>query len=98
MVLPKLDYYFDYMGACAWVDGCAIEYDKLPVSNSLKKELEALCREYDDQIDWSDPGNSEDWTKGHKDDFRRRAAIVGKKLQEELIGKYTVINRFEEYL
>lgn len=98
MELPKLDFYFDYMGACAWVGGGAIMYDELPVSEGLKKELEALCDEYDDQIDWSDPGNSKGWTKEHKDDFRRRAAQVGKKLQDELKDRYTVINRFEKYL
>lgn len=98
MVLPKLDFYFDYMGACAWVDGHAVKYDKLPVSDGLKKELEALCCEYDDQIDWSDPGNSEGWTKEHEDGFYRRAAQVGKKLQDELKDRYKVINHFEEYL
>lgn len=95
MALPKLDFYFDYMGACAWVDGGAMDYERLPVSDGLKKELGALCDEYDDQIDWSDPGKSKGWTKEQEDDFNRRAAIAGEKLQEELRGKYTVINHFE---
>ena len=98
MELPKLEFRFDYCGACAWVDGGAIFYDKLPVSESLMRELGKLCDDYDDQIDWSDPGSSVGWTQEQKNDFRRRAAIAGKKLQEELRGKYTVINFFEKWL
>lgn len=98
MELPKLDFYFDYMGACAWVNSGAIMYDELPVSDSLREELRRLCVDYDNQLDWSDPGSSVGWTKDQEDDFNRRAAIAGKKLQEELRGKYTVINHFEEWL
>lgn len=98
MELPKLDFYFDYTGACAWVDGCAIMYHELPVSDSLREELRGLCDDYDNRLDWSDPGNSKGWTKEQREDFNRRAAIAGKRLQEELCGKYTVINHFEKWL
>lgn len=96
--LPKLEFRFDYFGACAWVDGGDMEYDSLPVSDSLMEELRALCDEYDNRINWSDPGSSEGWTKKQEEAFNRRAAIAGKRLQEELQGKYTVINCFEDWL
>ena len=95
MELPKLDYYFDYGGACVWNVG-AVEPSSLPISDSLLKELKDLSNEHDGQIDWND--GSDLWTQEHRDDFHHRAAIVGKKLQEELFGKYIVINHFEEYL
>ncbi len=98
MELPKLEFWFDYCGACAWVNGGAIDYDKLPVSESLMRELGKLCADYDSQIDWSDPGSSDGGTKEQEDDFCRRAAIAGEKLKEELRGKYTVINFFEKWL
>lgn len=98
MELPKLEFWFDYCGACVWVNGGAKDYDKLPISESLKRELGELCTDYDSQLDWDDPGSSAGWTKEQEDDFHRRAAIAGKKLQEELRGKYTVINFFEKWL
>ncbi len=91
MELPKLEFKFDYCGACAWVNGGAIHYDKLPVSESLMSELGKLCDDYDDKIDWSDPG-SPGWTKEQEIDFYDRAIAVFPKLQSELEGKYIVVN------
>lgn len=65
-------------------------------SDSLLKELNDLSNEHDGKIDWND--GSDLWTQEHRDDFHRRAAIVSKKLQEELCEKYIVINHFDEYL
>ncbi len=70
-------------------ESCQMRYDELQVSDSLAEELRELCEEYNAKTDR---------TKEHEDDFNRRAALAGKKLQEELKGKYTVINRFEKYL
>lgn len=98
MDLPKSEFRFDYLGHCAWVDGCGMEYSSLPISDSLMKELHELCDEYDNRINWDDPNSSVPWTEEHKKDFKCRAAFAGKKLQEELCGKYAVINCFEEYI
>lgn len=98
MDLPRLEFRFDYCGACAWVKGGGMDYDSLPVSDSLMEELRVLCSEYDSQIDWDDPGSSKGWTKEQKEAFNRRAALAGKRLQEELQDKYTVINCFEDWL
>lgn len=95
--LPKLEFWFDYF-ACIWIDGAAAKVDTLPITPDLLNELNALIVEYADQIDWDDPGSSVGWTEEQKEDFNRRAAIAGKKLQEELQGKYTVINCFEDWL
>ncbi len=97
MELPELRFCFDYF-CCTWVNGCGTELDELPISDNLKKELNGLIKEDADRINWDDPGASVDWTKEQEDDFNRKAAIAGKKLQNELRGKYNVINCFERYL
>lgn len=96
MELPKLEFWFDY-GCCLWNHG-GVEADTLPITPDLLNELNDLMAEYAGQIDWDDPGSSEGWTKKQEEAFKRRAAIAGKRLQEELQGKYTVINCFEDWL
>ncbi len=93
MGLPKLEFWFEYGGVCAFVDSSGIGYDELPVSESLMKELCKLCDDYDNQINWSDPHDeSVYWTKEQEIDFYDRAMAVFPKLQSELEGKYIVVN------
>lgn len=97
MELPKLDFWFDY-GCCLWCKSGGVKADTLPITPDLLNELNDLMVEYAGQIDWDDPGSSKGWTEEQKETFRRRAAVAGKRLQEELQGKYIVINRFEDWL
>lgn len=97
MELPKLEFRFDYF-CCLWNKSGGIKEDTLPITPDLLNELRALIGEYADQIDWDDPGSSEGWTKEQEEAFKRRAAVAGKRLQEELQGKYTVKNCFEDWL
>lgn len=84
-----LEFRFDKGNTGIWYENCAMRYNELQVSDSLVKELRELCEKYNAKTDW---------TKEQETCFRRRAAFAGKKLQEELSGRYTVINCFEEYI
>lgn len=92
--LPKLEFWFDY-GCCLWSDGGAFGVYKLPVSDGLKNEVQALEDEFWGYLDLSDPGGPPAWTIEQTYAFFDRAEIVCRKLQEELHGKYTVINRLD---
>ena len=95
MELPKLEFWFDY-GCCLWNDSGAVNIDNLPISDSLKRELEALDDEFWGYLDLSDPGGPPLWTREQTYAFFDRAELVCKRLQEELQGKYTVINRLDD--
>ncbi len=95
MELPKLKFWFDY-GCCLWSDIGAVNIDNLPISDSLKRELEALGDEFWDYLDDGDPGGPPAWTREQTCAFFDRAEPVCKKLEEELRGKYTVINRLDD--
>lgn len=84
-----LEFRFDKGNTGIWYENCTMRYNELQVSDSLAKELRELCEKYNAKTDW---------TKEQETCFRRRAAFAGKKLQEELSGRYTVINCFEEYI
>lgn len=91
MELPMLKLSFDY-GCCTWVSDGAISPDALPISDELKRELNALDDEFWGFLDWSDPGGPPVWTIEETYAFFDRAEPVFKRVEEELRGKYTVIN------
>lgn len=95
MELPKLKFSFDY-GCCLWTDSGGIGSDNLPISDSLKQELEALEDEFWGYLDMDDPKRPPAWTLEETLAFFDRAEPVCKRLQEELQGKYTVINRLDD--
>ncbi len=95
MGLPKLDVWFDY-GCCLWNNSGAVHGDSLPISDGLKRELEALGDEFWSYLDGSDPGGPPAWTREQTYAFFDRAEPVCKRLQEELQGKYTVINCLDD--
>lgn len=95
MELTKLEFWFDY-GCCLWNDCGAVNIDSLPISDSLKRELETLGDEFWCYIDGSDAKAPPLWTLEETLAFFDRAELVCKRLQEELQGKYMVINRLDE--
>ncbi len=94
MELPTIEFWFDY-GCCLWCDEGAFGVYNLPIPDSLKNEVEAFEDEFWDFLDDSDPGGPPAWTIEQTYAFFDRAEIVCQKLQEELRGKYTVINRLD---
>ena len=94
MELPKWEFSFDY-GCCLWDESGAVG-DDLPISDELKRELNALDDEFWGYLDWSDPGGPPVWTIEETYAFFDRAEPVFKRLEEELRGKYMVINRLDD--
>ncbi len=95
MELPELRFSFDY-GCCTWVCDGAIDPDKLPISDGLKRKLRALGDEFHDYLNWDDPAGPPVWTREQTYAFFDRAEPVAKKLEEELCGRYTVINLLDQ--
>lgn len=95
MELPRLRFSFDY-GCCLWVDDGAFDEDSLPITDGLKRELKALEDEFWDYLDWDDPGGPPAWSREETLAFFDRAEPVCKRLEEELCGKYTVINLLDK--
>lgn len=91
MELPELTFSFDY-GCCLWDKGGAVGADTLPISDGLKRELEEYGDEFAGYLNWSDPKEPPVWTLGQTLEFFDRMELVYKRLEEELRGKYTVIN------
>lgn len=94
MELPKLEFRFDY-GCCLWDKDGAVG-DDLSISDELKCELNALDDEFWGYLDWSDPAGPPVWTREETFAFFDRAEPVFKRLEEELRGKYKVINRLDD--
>lgn len=95
MELPELKFGFDY-GCCLWVKGGGIHADDLPISDELKRDLNALNDEFPNYLNWSDPKEPPVWTLEETYDFFDRAEPVCKRLEEELRGKNKVINGLDE--
>lgn len=95
MELPILKFAFDY-GVCLWDCGGAVDPYMLPISEEFSRELEELGDKFAEYLDWGDPHNPPVWTREETLAFFERAEPVCKRLQEELSGKYTVINCLDE--
>lgn len=90
----EIRFSFDYRH-CLWTDGGALSPSALPISNSLLNELNSMCNEFCESLDWSDLHNPSPWTKKQFTVFFDRAELACKKLQRELDGKTVVINCIE---
>lgn len=87
---------FDYCGYCLWSEHQGIKPNQLPISKILEDEINSLCDEFDESLDWNCPQNpSFEWTEQQWINFFDRASITCKKLQNELGSNYEVIN-YEE--
>lgn len=95
MELPELEFWFDY-GCCLWDKGGAVDANNLPISDDLKRELEEYGDEFCEYLNWGDPAGPPVWTQEETYAFFDRAELVCQKLQEELRGKYTVINCLDD--
>ena len=96
----RLSFWFEHGGFCVWGKndrakekyGYAIDFEELPISAELKKEIGALESEYGTYLDWQEPSNPPLWTKEHMCDFVRRATVVYEKLKAELGDEYEIVN------
>lgn len=96
----KMRYWFEHGGFCLWasnkktneVYGYAIDFRKLPISNSIKEKLNALEETYVSILDWDCPSNPLLWSYKEKMDFVKQATSVLDLLKEELGEDYTIQN------
>lgn len=95
MELPRITFSFDY-GVCLWNKGGAVEPEDLPISDGLKHELEEANEEFPSYLNWSDPHEPPVWTLEQTLGFFDRMETVFKRLEEELSGKYIVINGLDD--
>ena len=96
MSVQKLRFMFDYGGVCLWSSIGAFRHKKLPISDKLMKDLDDICEEFNDILNWSDPHLPSPWTRKECSDFFDRAEIVLQRLQAELDGKYEIISCLDE--
>lgn len=78
----------DYHCDAVWFDSEAgmgpIASDALGISWALARDLDAWADEFDDSIDWDDPGGVPRWTDEDHDAHDRRGAALTQRLREEL--------------
>ena len=96
VAVQKLKFMFEYGGICLWDNNGVVENDEIPISDSLKQELDDICEEFENVVNWSDPHLPSPWTRKECADFFDRAEIVLQKLKAELEGKYEIISCLDE--
>lgn len=99
MAKYKLKYMFEWGGICVWSDNeaarvlfgdYAIETEKLPISDSLKKTLVYLEKKHDEALNWDDPGGDLLWTQDQIDEFGKEAREAYQMLCDELGEEFDV--------
>jgi len=96
----KLKFWFEHSGFCIWATnnvaiekyGYCITNSKLPISDKLINELNALKEEYHSYLDWNVPQNPSPWTEEHKCDFVSRANAVYEEIKAELGSDFEISN------
>lgn len=69
------------------------EYDKLPLSEQLIKELEKFDDAVMDILDWSNPGGKSPMSFEERRNLYELAENLCRRVQDELGGDYNVIDR-----
>jgi len=96
----QLRFYFEHGGICIWgmndsakeKYGYAIETSVLPISDSLKVELNLLEEDYATYLDWDDPAGPSLWSEEKKNSFLNVANRAYEKLKNELGLEFEVLN------
>ena len=97
---PRLKYMRDYTCTSLWTNndearkilgGYNVPYEKLPLSDILKAELEKMDEEYLTLIDFNDPHQCL-WDSNHINDYNKRSDFLYERLVEEIGGTYDIIN------
>ncbi|MBO5797332.1 MAG: hypothetical protein J6R77_03180 [Clostridia bacterium] len=68
-----------------------IQFDDLPLSDSLKATLLQMGEEYQTALNWQYPPDPSPWTAEHRADFLRRSEDVYRQLVEELGAEHHVL-------
>ena len=94
---------FDYGAhdSCFWNDeptdrenyGSHIDVDDLPLSNSTKCTIKALCAEYQTSLNWAYPPDPSPWTTEQAETFIQRAKECVAHIFHELGDAFTLIDQ-----
>lgn len=96
----ELRFMFDWgANSCLWSSNDAaierygvgpIDFDELPLSEGLKKQLRTLCDEHDTALDWDCPQNGLVWDEETQSDFFEKARVAYGDIIHELELDYGV--------
>ncbi len=100
MATYKMKFMFDWgSGICLWSTNDAtkikfgnypISTSDLPISSSLKEELDKLIEKHDEALNWDDPNGDMLWDDNQVKMFLKSAEDSYKKLCEELGTDYEI--------
>lgn len=88
----------EYFATSVWIKSKDIfkpigEYNRLPLSEQLIKELEKFDDAVMDILDWSNPGGESPMSFEERRDLYELAKDLCRRVQDELGGDYNVIDR-----
>ena len=101
MAQYQIRYFFEWgLDTCLWADndmtrekyGYPILLSDLPLSPAFVSELERLCSEFQNGLNWDDPAAPSPWSNSRRADFLRRAEAAYDQLVRELGSEFQVQN------
>jgi hypothetical protein len=94
-------FFFDYCsGTLLWSANDAarkmydypVKLDRLPISSQLQTRGSALITDYDESLNWNDPGGPSPWDEATWAAFDAEALQLLNQLMAELGNEYFIIN------
>jgi hypothetical protein len=101
MAKYKLRFFFDAgAGTCLWAGNEAASHDydyaimpdQLPLTPTVRQEVENLVSWYDTGLDWNNPGGSSPWNEAELHKFILAAQETLQTLKEELGEDYELMD------
>jgi hypothetical protein len=68
-----------------------VDPETLPLEPATRARLLAWAKEFDESLDWDDPGSTKPAPQEELDAFAREGLALLKQLRKELAGKYEVV-------
>ena len=102
MSIYRLRFFFDYgSGICFWADTAAtnerfhypIDVKQLPLSVGLQEATLALLDQYDQSINWNDPGGKGLWTTDQRQEFDELVRQLLTEVRQELGSDYEIVDQ-----
>ncbi|MFC7759127.1 hypothetical protein ACFQY4_14880 [Catellatospora bangladeshensis] len=76
--------------------GSPVDLALLPVSDSLRRDLDELAARYDTSLNWDDPPAPGPWREARCTAFNREVRDVVGRLREELGPAWQITDQFDE--
>ncbi|MDP9315662.1 MAG: hypothetical protein M3R24_33175 [Chloroflexota bacterium] len=103
MAVYRLRFFFDYgAGVCFWAADEAtrqqfnypVETDQLPLSSGLQATVEQLIMDYDQSLNWNDPGGPSLWTQDEWQRFDKRVEQMLEAVRAELAEQFEIVDEY----